>query len=264
MVNELAAHGVIEDEDCDVYEEMVQGTRALSFQKGNVVVSVPKLGDTSSFRGYWPGSKVDERDQKMVSCKLQSVMHDRALQARPSVVNTSPESARCSDDSRLRGTTLTSSEMEEDVPAAPGRDASLENCGLIKFVKVHWKQSKWIVDNIYLIRSPQCSDLIRAPGHYSDDTTEEEEEDCRFKAVIVWSNKTERQDGINLLERMIAARLGGNKNSYMKDVMECGEIMDDGEEWLVFHKKEVVVGFPGRHGDDEFLASVQAMETVWC
>lgn len=53
MVNELAARGLVEDEDCDIQEEIVQGMRALTFQKGNVVVSVSKLRTPPTFKGYW-------------------------------------------------------------------------------------------------------------------------------------------------------------------------------------------------------------------
>ncbi len=258
MVNELAAHGFIDGDDCEVNEETVQAMRALSFQKGNVVVSLPKLGDEKTFQGYWPGSTVDGGDRKMILNRLQSVMHDRALPPQRAKSIASPNSAKCSDESRLRGTTLTASENEEASSGSSGRDTSLEDTGLIKFVKVHWRQSKWIADNVHLIRSTQHSHL-RAPTN-SDDAWEE---DDKFKAVIVWSNKRERREGINLLERIIAARLGGSSKDYMKDAMLCQEVMENGEVWVVFHKKDVVVGFPGFEGEDEFLEGVQSMEQVW-
>ena len=257
MVNELAGHGFVEDDDCDVREEMVQGMRALGFQKGNVVVSVPKLGNAAAFRGYWPGSKVDAKDRKMISDKLQSVMHGRALLAQTSMLTASPSPTQGSDISRLRGTTLTASEHEEEVSGSSGKDASLEDSGLIKFVKVHWRQRKWIIDNVHLIRPTLHSQPRTSIG---SDITENGEEN--FKAVIVWSKKSDKKEGIDLLERMIAERLGGRKQTSTKDVVMCKETTDQ-EAWSVLHKNEVVVGFPGEEGVNEFLESVQAREQVW-
>jgi hypothetical protein len=75
-------------------------------------------------------------------------------------------------------------------------------------------------------------------------------------------------DGINLLERMIVGRSGAKEHEprldYLKDVKEHEEVMDDGEHWMVFQRKNVIVGFPGRRGDDGFLDTLQAMGTVWC
>lgn len=110
MVNELAAQGFIDNDECDVHEEVVQAMRAVSFQKGGVVVSVPKLGDATTFKDYWPGSKVAEDDRKTISERLQSVMHDRALPTPTPRSTDSSSSTQSSDDSRLGGTTLTGSD----------------------------------------------------------------------------------------------------------------------------------------------------------
>lgn len=256
LVNELAARGFIEDDECDISEETVQASRALCFKKGNVVVSIPKLGGATAFKGYWPGSQVDEEDRKMVSERLQSVVHDRAVPKETCRLMTSPSSTQCSNASGLRGTTLTVSENEGDTSSSSGRDTRIEDSGLIKFVKVHWRHSKWIADNIHLIRPHQYT-------HLRTSTSSADTEGDDFKAVIVWSNKKEKKQGINLLERVIAERLGGNEKESMKDVMVCEETIDDEEEWLVFHKNDVVVAFPGPEGDTEFLESVQAREKVW-
>jgi hypothetical protein len=251
MVNELAARGFLEDFECDIHEEIVQDMRALSFKKGDVVVTVSKLGDATAFRGYFPGSKVDDEDRKTISDRLQSVMHDRALPKQKTSMTPSPISTRCSDESELRGTTLTASESEDETSVSSGREALLEDSDLIRLVKVHWRQSKWIADNIRNIRPS------------TDTKNSGEGTNNNFRAVIVWSNKAEKKDGINLLERMIVASIGGKRGNYMKDVMRCEEVMDDGEVWSVFHKKDVVVGFPGRDGANQFLESVQAEEKVW-
>ena len=259
MVNELAARGFIGDEDCLLQEEMVDGTRALSFRKGGIGVSVAKLGDVTAFRGYTSESRVDDEDRKMILEKLQVVMHDRALPRQTPTLSASPGSSRCSDESKLRGTTLTTSEEDKEAFSTPsGEKMSLEDSGLVKTVKIHWRQSKWIADNIHSIRSPPTSSVRTT----ADSDTSQEGEDS-FKAVVVWSNKSERKEGFNLLERMIAARLGGKGGDYKKDVMVCEETLEGGELWLVYHKKDVVVAFPGRHGDEDFLGSVRAMEQVW-
>ena len=262
MVNELAAHGFIDDDDCGVTEERVNTTRALHFRKGQIAVSVPKLGDMTAFRGYIASSRVDDADRTMISQRLQAVMHDRAFVAKSPSITASPSSARCSDESRLRGTTLTASEEDEqageDASVPSDKELALEDSDLIKSVKVHWRQSKWIADNIDTIRSPPDSNVRSTTN--SDESQAGEDQ---FKAVVVWSNKAERRDGFNLLERMIVARLRGREDDYKKDVMVCEEVMDDGEFWLVLHKGDVVVAFPGRDGDEDFLESVQAMEKVW-
>jgi hypothetical protein len=268
MVNELAAHGFIQDEDYYIHEEIVQGMRTLTFHNSDISVSVAKVGDTKALKGYWDGSKIDRDDRDMIVEKLRAVMHYQALlpPLNPSVT-ASPESAKRSDDSRLRGTTLTASENENEKElsgsSSSGKDTSLEESGLVKFVKVHYKQNKGIADHLHAIRAHACLySNIRATGA-SEDAAAKEIED-RFKVVVIWANKEERQDGVNLLERMIAERLGDHrKKTYMKGVLVREEIMDDGEMWLVFRKKEVVVGFPGRFGDEEFLESVRDMEKVW-
>jgi hypothetical protein len=258
MVNELAARGFIEDTECNVHEETVQATRAVSFQKGNIVVSVPKLGGSKAFRGYWPSSEVDDEDRKTISDRLQNVMHDRALLTQTSTLTASPSPTKCSDDSNLQGTTLTASESPGDLSSSSGGDTPLEGSGLIKFVKVHWKQSKWIKDNINLIRTTQLRPLRSSTG-----SEETEEENDNFKAVIVWSNKTERKQGVKLLERLIGARMGENTEDHMKDVMVHNEVMEDGEGWVVFHKNNVAVGFPGEDGEDDFIEGVEALEQVF-
>lgn len=257
MVNELAAYGFLEADDCNIHEEIVQCTRTLSFQRGDVMVNVPKLGDAKSFKGYRPGSKVDEEDRSVILAKLQSVMHDRALlHQQTSGWTACAASGRCSDKSRVRDRRpIMSSENEGGSPASSGNDACLADSGLIKFVKVHWKQSKWIVDNFHLIRSrQQCSSSERRS---KSESTGEEVDD--FKAVVVWSNKAEKKQGINLLERMIAAQVGGQKNDDIRGVIKCEEVMDSGETWLVYHNNDVVVGFPGRDGDNKFVASIGAL-----
>lgn len=258
MVNELAAQGFIDNDECDVHEEVVQALRAVSFKKGGIVVSVPKLGDVTAFKDYWPGSKVAEDDRKTISERLQSVMHDRALPKPTSSSTNSPNSTQSCDESEFGGTSLTDSDSGGETSGSTGRDIPLEESNLIKFVKVHWRQSKWIADNINLLRSPQYTDL-RARTN-SENTTDGH---ANFKAVVIWSNKDERKDGVNLLERIIAAKLGGHTNDCMKDVMAIPEKMDDGEVWMVYHKNKVVVAFPGSEGEAAFLESVEAMDKVW-
>ncbi len=299
MVNELAAHGFVEDEDCNIDEEIVQGMRALTFQKGNVSVSVCKLGGPSTFKGYWRGSKVDEEDRKIILEKLQSVMHDRAvanhkassstattMSPRSTSSTTSLKSVKTSPDSTaLQSTPLTASqgereETERSTPTASsgssgGRSSrsssssanSLEASGLIKFIKVHWRHSKWIADTIHLIRP------LRYATHLGNSTssadTEEEEDD--FKAVVVWSNLKEKKEGVKLLERMIAQRLGGSEEDFLKGVTVCREVMDDAEEkegkeegetWAVLRTKDVIVGFPGEQGMEVFIERVAEWEKL--
>jgi hypothetical protein len=311
MVNELAACGFIDDHDeddkCWISEDRVDTMRALNFHKGSVVVSVPKLGDMTAFRGYMAASRVDDADRKMILERLQAAMHDRAFVAKsPSAsLTASPESAtRCSDESRLRGTTLTASEEEADdeeeedeeggeeeeeegssssLSSDDPKHLSLETSGLIKSIKVHWRQSKWVVDNIHSIRRRRLSihhhqqanprAALRTDSSSSSSSTEfindSSNDNIEFKAVIIHSNKSERQQGLNLLERLIAARLGGRENNFMRDVVVCEEVVDGDDDdkgagfWLVWHKKEVVVAFPGREGDEKFVEAVGGMERVW-
>lgn len=253
MVNELAANGFINDQDVEIHEEVVQDTRTLSFKKGNITVSIPKLGEVMPFRTYWPGMTLVEEDRKAIEEKLRSVMYERALPTPTPMLTTPPTVTKCSDESTLEGSTLTtSSENEEEMSGSSG---SLEESGLINFVKVHWRKSKWIVDNIQLVR-PHHYSSIRAPTS-SGDTMEEKDE---FKVVIVWSNKAEKKEGIDLLYMIMAARSEGISTDYLEDVMKFKEVMEDGEMWSVFHKKNVVVGFPGPKGEAEFVESFQAME----
>lgn len=270
MANELAAHGFIDDDDCGLTEERVNTTRALHFHKGQIAVAVPKLGDMKAFRGYTVSSRVDDADRAMISERLQAVMHDRAFVAQTPSLTASPASARYSDESRLGGTTLTASEEdarseeeEEEVSTRSDKGLSLEDSDLIKSVKVHWRQSKWIADNIDAVRSPPTSNVRSSSDSDESQGGEDRGSETPYKAVVIWSNKAEKREGFNLLERMIVARLRGLENDYKKDVMVCEEVMDDGEFWLVLHKGDVVVAFPGRDGDEEFLESVQAMDKVW-
>ena len=290
MVNELAVHGFVEDEDCEVQEEIVQGMRALTFQKGNVVVSVSKLGGAPEFKGYWPDSKLFKEDKKMILEKMQGVMHDRAVanykpsksstttSPRSSSSTTSTKPAKSSPDSTaLRGTTLTASQEEEEetTRSSPsfssgsgsggGITTSLEASGLIKLIKVHWRHSKRIADTIHLIRPARYTTHLRSSTSSAD--TEEEND---FKAVVVWSNLKEKKEGVNLLERMIAQRLGGSQKDFLKGVTVCQEVIDDeeegkgeGEKWAVLRKGDVVVGFPGERGMDVFIEKVAEWEKVW-
>ncbi|KAF7503161.1 hypothetical protein GJ744_004265 [Endocarpon pusillum] len=296
MVNELAVHGFVEDEDCDVREEIVQGMRALTFQKGSVVVSVSKLGGATKFKGYWPGSELDEEDKKMISEKLQSVMHDCAVanhkpskwstttSPRSSSSTTPPKSAKPSPDSTApRSATLTASQDEGETAhstpssfsgasASGGISTSLEASGLIKFIKVHWRHSKCIADIIRLIRPGRYTAHLRSSTSSAD--TEEEDD---FKAVVVWSNLKEKKEGIHLLQRMIAQRLGGSEKDFLEGVTVCQEVIGDdeddeeevkevkeakaeGEKWAVLRKGDVVVGFPGERGMDVFTERVAELE----
>lgn len=278
MVNELAAHGFIENEDCCVVEEKVQDMRALSFHFRNVLVSIPNLGDKNSFRSYWQGSRVVEEDRNMISDRLQRVMHDRALLAQTAISIASPCSATSSDELGSQKATVMALETEEQLTLERSQEAltELEDCGLVKFVKVDWRVSKWIDDNIHAIR------YVPSPGFQNSRGAAEVKGKAKkkqptvmtttttkdFKGVIVWSNKTDRKEGINFLERMIAARLVASRQEckdldYLKDVEVYHEVVDYREQWLVFRKKSVVVGFPGRDGDEEFLDTLQAMGPVW-
>jgi hypothetical protein len=146
MLNELAAHGFIDndndyDDECHISEEVVQGTRAITFKIGNVAVSMPKLGGASSFKGYLPGSKLAAADQKTILKKLQSIMHDRAIpQATPpSSASASPTSKSTSSNKspphqRTKSNNSSSSSKQSSTSS---KDTSLEDSGLIKFVKVH-------------------------------------------------------------------------------------------------------------------------------
>ncbi|ERF76540.1 hypothetical protein EPUS_09176 [Endocarpon pusillum Z07020] len=290
MVNELAVHGFVEDENCDVREEIVQGMRALTFHKGSVAVSVTKLGGAPKFKGYWPGSKLDDEDKKMISAKLQSVMHDCAVanhkpskwstttSPRSSSSTTSPKSAKTSPDSTApRSTTITASQEEAETAhstpssssgasASGGIPTSLEASGLIKFIKVHWRHSKCIADAIHLIRPARLTTNLRSSTGSAD--TEEEDD---FKAVVVWSNLKEKKEGVSLLEGMIAQRLGGSEEDFLEGVTVCQEVIDDddeeegkgeGEKWAVLRKGDVVVGFPGERGMDIFIERVAEWEKV--
>lgn len=245
---------------------------------------------------------MDEEDRKMIVEKLQSVMHDRAVaNHKPSSSTTSttssrsnsstisPKSAKSSPGSMaLQGTTLTASqgenkETERSTPtsssgsSSSGGDGgssssmatSLEASGLIKFIKVHWRHSKWIADTIHLIRPERYTTHPRGSTS-SADTKEGNEEEGNFKAVVVWSNLKEKKQGINLLERMIAQRLGGREKDFLKGVTVCQEVIGDeeekegeGEKWAVLRKGDVIVGFPGEQGMEVFVEKVAEWEKEW-
>lgn len=261
MLNELAARGFIDDDTCHLHEEMVGSDRALIFSKSGVVVGLPKLGAP---RGYLPHSAVDQEDRQQILYKLQTAMHDRAIPEQPAPVTTSsPASRKSSSVSKRWSTaTLTSSDHEDAASTSGPQNASLENCGLIKFVKVHWKQSKNIRDNLHAI-NPNQDAYPMNPANPEGSLKVE-----TFKAVIVWANKKDKKEGIKLLEKMIVERLGKpvqevRKSKYLKEAEEVVEVADDGARWLAFHKENVVVGFPGSRGDEAFIEAVQAMDTVW-